>query len=87
MLKYVLKEISTSRVLDKSDLAKKLDITEGLVLDLINQLDRMGYLVEDMGSLTCESKCSSCKVSSCNTIPLRTLCITKKGEELLKTIE
>ena len=86
MLKEVLKEISTSRILDISDIAKKLNITEGLVQELIDQLERMGYVSEDMGSHTCESKCSSCKVSSCNTIPLKTLSITNKGEELLKTI-
>lgn len=86
MLKDVLKEISTSRILDKSDIAKKLNITEGLVEELINQLDRMGYLVQDMGSLTCESKCSTCKASFCTTIPVKTLRITEKGEELLKTL-
>lgn len=86
MLKNVLKEISISRVLDISDLAKKLNITKLLVEELIDQLERMGYVKEDMGSHFCESKCSSCKVSSCHTIPLKTLCITNKGEELLKKI-
>lgn len=86
MLKHVLKEISNSRVLDISNLAKKLNITDGLVEELIYQLERMGYVSKDMGSYTCESKCSSCKVSNCNTIPLKTLSITSKGEELLKTI-
>lgn len=86
MLKDVLKEISTSRVLDISSFAKNLNITEGLVQELIDQLERMGYVEEDMGSYTCETKCSSCKVSNCNTTPLKTLSITDKGEKLLKTI-
>ncbi len=86
MLKDVLKEISNSRALDISDIAKKLNITDALVKELISQLERMGYIIEDMGSYTCESKCSSCKISNCNTIPLKTLGITAKGEKLLKSI-
>ena len=86
MLKDVLKEISKSRVLNISNIAKRLNITEGLVKELIDQLERMGYIKEDMGSYTCESKCSSCTASSCNTIPLKTLSVTNKGEDLLKTI-
>ena len=84
MLKDVLKEINNSRILNISNIAKKLDINEGLVEELIQQLERMGYIKEDMGSYTCESKCSSCTVSSCNTIPLKTLSVTNKGENLLK---
>jgi DNA-binding IclR family transcriptional regulator len=86
MLKDVLKEISSSRVLDISAIAKNLNITSALVKELISQLERMGYVTEDMGSYTCESKCSSCTVSNCNTIQLKTLSITNKGEKLLKTI-
>lgn len=86
MLKDVLKEIKNSRVLDTSLIAKHLNISEALVVELISQLERMGYVVEDMGSYTCESKCSSCKVSNCNTIPLKTLSITNKGEGLLNKI-
>ena len=86
MLKHVLKEISTARILDIADLARKLNITEGLVEDLMDQLDRMGYIDEDMSSLMCETKCSSCEISTCTTVPVKILRITKKGEELLKNI-
>lgn len=86
MLTDVLKEINNSKVLDISQIAKNLNITDALVEELISQLERMGYVSEDMGSYTCESKCSSCSVSKCNTIPLKTLSITNKGERLLKNI-
>jgi predicted transcriptional regulator len=86
MLKDVLKEIKNSRILDISNIAKKLNITDKLVEELISQLQRMGYVVEDMGSYTCQSKCSSCSVSNCNTIPLKTLSVTNKGEKLLNNI-
>lgn len=85
MLKSVLKEISTSSVLDISAIAKTLDITDGLVEELISQLERMGYVSTDMGSYTCESKCSSCSVSECNITQLKTLSITDKGKNLLKS--
>lgn len=86
MLKNVLKEIRNSRVLDISLIAQDLNITEALVEESISQLERMGYVVEDMGSYTCETKCSSCKVSNCNATPLKTLSITDKGEKLLNKI-
>lgn len=86
MLKAVLIEIRNSRILDISSIAKKLNITEILVEELIAQLERMGYVVEDMGSQTCENKCSTCTISNCTTIPLKTLSITDKGEKLLNNI-
>ena len=84
MLKDVLKEISIAKVFSISVIAKSLNITEALVEEAIEQLSRMGYITEDMGSPTCETKCSGCSVTSCNTIPLKTLSITKKGNKLLE---
>ena len=52
MLKDVLKEIRNSRVLDISDIGNKLGISSALVEEMIGQLERMGYLIEDMGSYT-----------------------------------
>ena len=83
MIKDVLKEISIAKVLDISKIAKNLNITEALVEQAIEQLSRMGYIVEDMGSLSCESKCSSCPMATCNTTPLKTLAITEKGQTAL----
>ena len=85
MLKNILKEISEARIFSKSLIAKNLDISEGMIDDLVNQLIRMGYVIEDLGSPTCESKCSGCSISSCKTIPIRTLSITDKGKRLLNS--
>ena len=84
MLKDVLKEISRAKVFSISVIAKTLNITEALIEEAIEQLSRMGYITEDMGSPTCETKCSGCSVTSCNTIPLKTLSITEKGNKLLE---
>lgn len=86
MIKDVLKEISEARVLDISKIAKDLNITEALVEQAIEQLSRMEYIVEDMGSPTCETKCSSCPMANCNSTPLKTLAITEKGEKALNRI-
>ena len=84
MLKNVLREISMAKVFSASVIAKNLNITEALVDEAIEQLSRMGYITEDMGSPTCETKCSGCSISSCNVTPLKTLSITKKGSKLLE---
>lgn len=87
MIKEILKEISIAKVLDISKIAKKLNITEALVEEGIEQLSRMGYIIEDMGSYSCETKCSSCPMASCNSIPLKTLSITEKGQKILDNME
>lgn len=83
MLKNVLREIFESRIFSKPLIGKHLNISEGMVDDLVNQLIRMGYVSEDLGSPTCESKCAGCSVSSCKTIPIKMLSVTQKGKSLL----
>ena len=85
MLRDILKEISVAKTFSIPTIAKNLNTSEALVEEGIDQLSRMGYLIEDMGSPTCETKCSGCMISNCNTIPLKTLTITKKGEQLLNS--
>lgn len=84
MLKDVLKEISKSNIFSKSTISKNLNISELMVEELVNQLIRMGYLEEDLGSPTCESKCSGCHITSCNLIPIKMFSVTEKGKILLK---
>ncbi|NLK42844.1 MAG: hypothetical protein GX300_00415 [Tissierellia bacterium] len=87
MLKDVLKEISRIRVYSTSTIADSLDIDEELVKEAIFQLIRMGYIVEDETSPTCEVKCSGCAYSSiCNTKAIKTFSITDKGRLLLNKI-
>lgn len=84
MLKEVLRLMDESGALLKSKIARHLNITEKLLEDLIEQLIRMKYLQEDLGSPTCQTKCSGCSLSSCNTTPVKMYKITQKGKDLLK---
>lgn len=83
MLKEVLREIKEVKVYSKPLIAHNLKISEEILDDILLQLIRMGYLSEDLGSPTCESKCAGCHVSSCSTTPIKMLSVTKKGEKLL----
>lgn len=83
MLKDVLKEINNASVFSITNIGHALNISEDMVNELVHQLVRMGYLIEDMGSPTCETKCSGCFVSSCNTIPIKMYSVSTKGKSLL----
>lgn len=83
MLKNVLKEIYEAKLYSTALIGKNLNVSEGMVDDIVNQLIRMGYVIEDLGSPTCESKCSGCSISSCKTTPIKMLSISPKGVKLL----
>ena len=85
MLKEVLKEIKDAKVYSKQQISKNLGVSENVLEDMIRTLVRMEYLNEDLGSPTCETKCSGCSISSCNTNPIKMLSITKKGEDKINS--
>lgn len=84
MLKGILKEIYTAKIFSKPNISRNLDISEEMLESGISQLVRMEYLMEEMGSPTCESKCKSCAFSRCTTIPIRMFTISDKGMELIQ---
>lgn len=83
MLKSVLVEINNSKVYSVPLIARNLNISESMIEDIVEQLVRMGYLAEDLGSPSCETKCSGCYVTSCNVVPIKMITITNKGKKLL----
>ena len=83
LLKEVLKSMDETGTLVKNKMSKDLNISEDFLDDLIEQLIRMGYLTEDLGSPTCETKCKSCPLASCNTTPVKRYQISEKGRDLL----
>jgi CRISPR/Cas system-associated exonuclease Cas4 (RecB family) len=87
MLKNVLKEISSSKVFSIPLIAKNLNIPEALVEETVKELSRMKYIIEDIGSPTCETKCSGCSMKSlCNIVPIKTISITDKGKKILENM-
>lgn len=87
MLKNVLKELSEIKVLSIPSIAKNLNISEALVEEIIGQLCRMEYIVEDKGCSTSDTKCSGCAYKSmCTSTPIKTISITEKGKILLKKL-
>lgn len=83
MLKDILKEIYKANVFSKVNISNNLNITEELLDDGIGQLVRMGYLLEDLGSPSCETKCSTCAFTKCNIVPIKMFTITDKGKKLI----
>lgn len=83
MLKEVLEEIKREKYVSKSNIAKNLNTTDGVVEHVISQLERMGYIEEDSGK-NCDYECKGCSFASlCNRVPVNTILITEKGKELL----
>lgn len=84
MLKDVLKEISDSDYISKTNIAAKLNKSEGLIEEAFSQLNRMGYIKEGKTINSCNLKCSNCPYSnSCNNIPIKSITVTEKGKKLL----
>lgn len=84
MLKELLREIGLAKAFSISLLAKNLNITEAMVEDMIEQLIRMGYLIEDLGSPSCATACGSCAFArSCNFNPVNFYQLSDKGKKLI----
>ncbi|MFP4393871.1 MAG: winged helix-turn-helix transcriptional regulator [Anaerolineales bacterium] len=71
MLKQILREIADGYGRSKSSLARRLDISEGLLSQMMNDLARRGYLAplapESMGTTGTTEKagaCQGCKLSA-----------------------
>lgn len=87
MLKETLKLIDETNLYSDLYISKKLDISKDMAKSLVEDLIRMGYLIEDVGSPTCETSCNRCPYArSCNTTPVKTFKISSKGEKLLKSM-
>lgn len=87
MLKEILNIIDETNLYSDAYISKKMDITPEMANDMVKSLIRMGYLIEDMGSPTCQTTCGNCAYArNCNTTPVKTFTISSKGKSLLKTM-
>lgn len=84
MLKELLVAIKGSDYISRSDISRKLKISEELVEEGFEQLIRMGYIKEESRGISCDIGCGICPYSkSCGKVPIKTIMITEKGERLL----
>jgi len=65
MLKKVLQALANGNVHSQADLANQLNVSEGLLVQMMKDLARKGYLVPldtgaSSGCATCKASCSSC---------------------------
>lgn len=88
MLKKLMKELTSGQVYDRRHLAKRLGVSEGLVTQMLEDLQRKGYL--DLVSSSCASGgCSSCPFGSACSPKLmpRTWVLTEKGLRAAARVE
>lgn len=87
MLKDILNLINETSLYSDAYISKKLNIRKDVANDMVENLIRMGYLIEDLGSPSCETSCSKCAYArSCNTTPVKTFTISSKGRKLLEIV-
>ena len=87
MLKETLKLIDDTNLYSDLYISETLNISKDMAKSLVEDLIRMGYLIEDVSSPTCETSCNRCPYArSCNSTPVKTFKISSKGERLLKKV-
>ncbi|GAG56738.1 unnamed protein product [marine sediment metagenome] len=82
MLEEILKIVSKKGSNSLQDIAKKLDISKDLLLQMIEDLERLGYLKLIEGE--CSAKCEKCSyINSCVTTSYNKIwSLTEKGFKL-----
>jgi DNA-binding transcriptional MocR family regulator len=83
MLVETLREIKRQPIFSKKSLADKLNVSEDMVGNALEQLKRMGYLEEEKPS-HCSGNCKFCSFN-CSSSSLNTMVITPKGKKLLSS--
>lgn len=84
MLKDILKIIDREGLISKTQIAKELELQFDIIEEGVNQLLRMGYLIEDKTGESCSTFCSSCPFAkTCHKEILKTFKISDKGKKYL----
>lgn len=84
MLKDILKIINRESLISRTLIAEELDLQVDMIEEGVNQLLRMGYLVEDETGKGCIRFCTNCPYAkSCHKDVLKTFQISEKGKKYL----
>lgn len=80
MLKDMLRIINRDAYISRTQLAGELNVSKEIVDDGINQLLRMGYLLEEETGEGCSTSCAKCPFAkSCNKEIIKTFKISDKS--------
>ena len=83
MLRRVLSQIIGERAIKYKEISDTLDIPEGMVHQMVWELQRLGYLQKTMNGCS-ETKCSGCATACGEKTPLQyALTLTEKGRRFL----
>ncbi len=84
MLRRVLAQIVGGGAVQYAQISKTLNIPEGLVHQMVWELQRLGYLRKTMDDCD-EVKCSGCSMGCGEKTPLQNaLTLTEKGQRFLQ---
>ena len=84
MLRRVLAQIIGGGAVKYKEISRTLDIPEGLVRQMVWELQRLGYLQKTMQGCS-EFKCSGCPMACGEKTPLQhALTLTEKGQRFLE---
>ncbi|GEM_PF-2455479 len=84
MLRRVLSQIIGEGAIKYSEISKSLDIPEGMVHQMVWELQRLGYLQKTMNGCG-ETKCSGCPMACGEKTPIQhALTLTEKGRRFLQ---
>jgi len=82
MLRKLLRLVSQGGTHTRAELARELEVSEGLVEQMLEDLKRMGYLTPVEGS--CISQCAACPLARYCAVgtPTRLWSLTEKGQRM-----
>jgi len=82
MLRKLLRFIAEGGTRTKTELARELGVSEGLVEQMLEDLARMGYLKSVAGG--CEAQCVGCPLARTCAVgtPTRVWVLTEKGRKV-----
>lgn len=84
MLEDILKIINRDGYISRSMIAKELSISPEMVNEGIEQLLRMGYIIEEKAGEDCATLCTNCPFAkNCNKEIVKSFEISSKGSSLL----
>jgi len=84
MLQDILKIINRDRYISRTMISKELNAPIEIINDGINQLLRMGYMIEEKTGENCATVCGNCPYAkSCNKEIVRTFKVSDKSKILL----